>query len=133
MWNAATVMYFKKHACRPCMYFEIINKLHAYCNELSRPFCHHNEILTLFLPFIKLLSTWLSANVQALWKPKLQTIWTQIRLLPCISSVYTLFGKEKMIFRQKNTILVENCNLTPLDMYYGLSQVYCIKPKGKIH
>ena len=24
-------------------------------------------------------------------------------------------------------------NLTPLDMYNGLSQVYCIKPEGIIH
>ena len=22
MWNAATVMYLNKHACRPCMHFE---------------------------------------------------------------------------------------------------------------
>ena len=24
MWNAATEMYLNKHACRPCMHFEII-------------------------------------------------------------------------------------------------------------
>ena len=24
MWNAETVMYLNKHACRPCMHFEII-------------------------------------------------------------------------------------------------------------
>ena len=24
-------------------------------------------------------------------------------------------------------------NLTPLDIYNGLSQVYCIKPEGRIH
>ena len=25
---------------------------------------------------------------------------------------------------------IENYNLTPIDMYNGLSQVYCIKPEG---
>ena len=37
------------------------------------------------------------------------------------------------IFRQKNTIFFENFNLTPLDMYNGLSEVNCIKPEGRIH
>ena len=32
-----------------------------------------------------------------------------------------------------NTIYFENYNFTPLDMYNGLSQVYCIKPEGRIH
>ena len=48
--------------------------------------------------------------------------------------------KVKMIFRQKNKMSFENYNLTPLDMYNGLSQVYYIKSedyyiksKGKIH
>ena len=31
-----------------------------------------------------------------------------------------------MIFRQKNTIFFENYNLTPLDMYNELSQVYIV-------
>ena len=39
----------------------------------------------------------------------------------------------KKTFRQKNIIFFENYNLTPLDMYNGLSQVYCIKPEGRIH
>ena len=33
----------------------------------------------------------------------------------------------KKIFRQKNTIFFFNYNLTPLDMYNGLYQVYCVK------
>ena len=33
----------------------------------------------------------------------------------------------------KNTIFFENYNLTPLNMYNGLSQVYCNKPEGRIH
>ena len=37
--------------------------------------------------------------------------------------------KLKKNFRQKNTIYLENYNLTPLDMYNGLSQVYYIKPQ----
>ena len=45
----------------------------------------------------------------------------------------TLFVKVKQIFRQINTLLFENYNLKPLDMYNGLSSVYCIKPEGRIH
>ena len=39
----------------------------------------------------------------------------------------------KKIFKQKNTIYFENNNLAPLDMYNGLSLVYCIKPDEIIH
>ena len=42
----------------------------------------------------------------------------------------TLFVMVKKIFRQKNTIFFENFNLTPLDMYNGLSQVYYTKREG---
>ena len=38
-------------------------------------------------------------------------------------------GKKDL--QTKNTIFFENTNLTPLDMYNELSQVYCIKPEGK--
>ena len=41
--------------------------------------------------------------------------------------VYTVC-KVKNIFRQ-NTILCENYTLKLLDMYNGLSQVYCINPE----
>ena len=34
---------------------------------------------------------------------------------------------------KKNKIFLENYKRTPLDMYNGLSQVYCIKPEGRIH
>ena len=47
--------------------------------------------------------------------------------------VSTLFVKVKKIFRQKNTIFFENYTLTHLDMYNGLSEVYCIKPEGRTH
>ena len=40
--------------------------------------------------------------------------------------------KGNKIFRQNNTIFFNN-NLTPADMYDGLSQVYCIKPGGRIY
>ena len=36
-------------------------------------------------------------------------------------------GKNDLQTKEYN-ILFENYNLTPLDMYNGLSQVYCIKP-----
>ena len=42
-------------------------------------------------------------------------------------------GIEKKIFRQKITIFFENYKLTPLDMYNGLWQVYCIKLERRIH
>ena len=45
----------------------------------------------------------------------------------------TLFVKVNKIFRQKNTFFFLNYNLTPLDMYNGISQVYCIKPERRIH
>ena len=41
--------------------------------------------------------------------------------------------KVKKIFRQKNAIFYLNYNLTPLDMYNAISQVYCIKPEERIH
>ena len=44
----------------------------------------------------------------------------------------TLFVKVKKIFRQKIQYLKTNYILTPLDMYNGLSQVYCIKPEESI-
>ena len=43
-----------------------------------------------------------------------------------------LFVMVKKHLQTKNTIFLENYNLTPLDMYNGLSQVYCIEPKGRI-
>ena len=45
----------------------------------------------------------------------------------------TLFVMVKKIFRQKNTIFFENFNLTALDMYNGLSQVYYTKREGRTH
>ena len=48
----------------------------------------------------------------------------------CISSGSTLFVNVKKIFRQKHLKLYY---LTPLDMYNWLSQIYCIKPEGRIH
>ena len=37
------------------------------------------------------------------------------------------------LFRQKEYNIFENDNRIHLDMYNGLSQVYCIKPQGRIH
>ena len=44
---------------------------------------------------------------------------------------HTLFVKVKKIFRPKNTILSENYNPNPLDIFNGLSQAYYIKPERK--
>ena len=70
----------------------------------------------------------------------LQTIKTQMKYsiismmwhLSNISSGSTLFVKVKKI-GQKNTISFLKYNLSPLDIYDELSQVYCIKPEGRIH
>ena len=43
--------------------------------------------------------------------------------------LYCLLRKKR--FSDKNTFL--NYNLTPLDLYDGLSLVYCIKREGRIH
>ena len=61
----------------------------------------------------------------------LQTVKTQMKcsIMLHFIRVYTVFKDKKKIFRQKNTIFFSNYNLTPLDMY----QVYCIKPKGRVH
>ena len=46
--------------------------------------------------------------------------------------VHTIcYGKKDL--QTKNEIFLKKINLTPLDMYKGLSQVYCIKPEGKAH
>ena len=42
-------------------------------------------------------------------------------------------GLQKTIFRESNTILFRNYNLLPLSVYNGPSQVYCMKPEGRIH
>ena len=42
-------------------------------------------------------------------------------------------GKKDLPEDKKNSLCFENYNLTPLDMYNGLSKVYCIKSKGRIH
>ena len=46
--------------------------------------------------------------------------------------VYTVCKGKKDI-QAKQTIFWGKYNLTPLDMYNALSQVYCIKPEGRIH
>ena len=41
------------------------------------------------------------------------------------------YGKKNL--HTKNSKTFENYNLTPLDVYNRLSQVYYIKPEGRIH
>ena len=46
----------------------------------------------------------------------------------------TLFAKVKKDLQTKEyNIFFKHYNMTPLDMYNRLSQVYCIKPEGSIH
>ena len=45
---------------------------------------------------------------------------------------YTVTVKIKKDLQTKNSLFFENYNLTPLDMYNGLSQVYFIKPEGRM-
>ena len=44
--------------------------------------------------------------------------------------LHRLLSKKNL---QTKKYIFENYNLTPLDMYNGLSQVNSIKPEGKIH
>ena len=64
----------------------------------------------------------------------MQKVKTQMKcsIMLQFSSGPGLFVKVKKIFRQKNTILFKYY-LTSLDVEHGLSQVYCIKPEGRIH
>ena len=57
----------------------------------------------------------------------LQTVQTQMKCSIMRHFIRVSTVKVTKIFRQKNTIFLENYNLTPLDMYNGLSQMYCIK------
>ena len=41
-------------------------------------------------------------------------------------------GKNDLQTKDYN-ILMQMYNLTPQDMYNGLSQVYCSKPEGRVH
>ena len=50
-----------------------------------------------------------------------------------ISPGSTLFVKGKRSSDKKNTIFLKIINVTPLDFYIGLSQVYCMKPEGRIY
>ena len=58
----------------------------------------------------------------------MQTVKTHMK---CSIRVHTVCNGKNDIQRKK--IFFENDNLTPLDMYNGLSQVYYIKPEGKTH
>ena len=49
--------------------------------------------------------------------------------MPHFIRVYTFSYGVKKIFRQKDTIFLENYNLTFLDMYNGLSQVFVSNQK----
>ena len=40
---------------------------------------------------------------------------------------------KKYLQTKEYTFFFLNYNLNPLNMYNGLSQVYCIKPEGRIH
>ena len=62
----------------------------------------------------------------------LRTVKTLIKCSIILHFIRVYTVKVKKIFRQKNTIFKKIYNLTPLDRYNGLSQVYCIKPE-RIH
>ena len=54
------------------------------------------------------------------------------RTLKDLNSGCTLFVKVKDFQTKKYNFFFLNYYLTPLDIYTGLSQVYCIKPEGRI-
>ena len=61
----------------------------------------------------------------------LQTVKTQMKfsIMLHFIRVYTVFKDKKKSSDKKIPQFFSNYNLTPLDMY----QVYCIKPKGRVH
>ena len=61
----------------------------------------------------------------------MNTIFLQMNTI-FFTNENNIFTNEYIIL-QKNTIFFENYNLKPLNMYNGLSQVYCIKPVGRLH
>ena len=63
----------------------------------------------------------------------LQTVKTQMKCSIMLHFIRVCSVKVRKIFRQNNTICFENYNPTPLNMYNGLSQSYCIKPERRIH
>ena len=73
------------------------------------------------------------------WKtPKrllLQTVKTQMKcsIMLHFIRVYTVCKGMKNLQTKQCNMFNENYNLTPLDMYNGLSHVYCIKQEGIIH
>ena len=61
----------------------------------------------------------------------LQTVKTQMKcsIMLHFIRVYSVKVKKKNIFKQNNTIVFENYNLIPLDMYNGLSQFFLSNQK----
>ena len=65
----------------------------------------------------------------------LQTVMTQMKcsiMLHFIRVYAVCKGKKDLQTKQYNISFL-NYNLTSLDMYNGLSQLYCIKKEGRIH
>ena len=64
----------------------------------------------------------------------MQTLKTQMKCstMGHFIRIYTVCSGKKSTDK-KNAIFLENYNMTPLDMYHGLSQVYFIKSAGRIH
>ena len=93
--------------------------------------------LFLFLQMENYKMKCLTLSIPHVVTPKcvlLQTVKTQMK---CHTKqhliwVYTVLY-DKTIFRERNTILFENYNLLPLEIHNGPSQIYCIKPEGRIH
>ena len=64
----------------------------------------------------------------------LKAVKTQTKcsvMLHFINSYTVCEGKTA--FHTKTIFVFENQNMTRLDIYHGLLQVYCIKPEGRIY
>ena len=57
---------------------------------------------------------------------KCHIMWQFIR-------VYTAKENKRCSDKKYNILFLVIINWHPFDMYNGLSQVYCIKPEGRIH
>ena len=65
----------------------------------------------------------------------LQTVKTQMNccIMRHFIMIYTVCKRQKRSSDKKILFCLLNYNLTPLDIHNALSQVYFIKPEGRIH
>ena len=119
-----------QHVAHACL--NLLNKLRKSNNIrglLSILLLFHNKFNKINNTGARILD---SIYQMALKLTKITFLASKSHSLIMLHSIRVYIVKVKKIFRQKKTIFFENYNQTHLDMYNGLSKVYCIKPEGRI-